>query len=74
MMQVSAKAQTTLAWSRAEVVTAAEPVSKKAGWYPVKKPVTLTWTIQVEAPGDTVISMAYSEAIDAAAGWCDHML
>ncbi|MBT7848023.1 MAG: hypothetical protein HN742_39515, partial [Lentisphaerae bacterium] len=43
----------------------AVPTNKRASWFPVRKPLQLTWTIDVETPGNYRASLAYSAAVDA---------
>lgn len=65
-MKISSKTRTTLAFLRAEVTSGGARVDVRSDLYQLHKPASLSWPIQVEAPGNYHVAIAYASAIEAA--------
>jgi len=65
-MNVNATTRTTLACTAAEITIAGARIESRAGWYAMREAATLTWTVEVEAPGQYGVGIAYSLADNAA--------
>ena len=65
-MRISSKTRTFLASTRAEAVCGDARTEVRTDLYRCRAPVNLVWPIQVEAPGNYYVAIAYSSAIASA--------